>query len=246
MKDFKAYVENSKLLRLTVKVWSIFSKMQLEENQTVGIREFDISFMGINKNRFNVVRILENERTEFYTDESLSVIDITVGNAANLAHELSHVVYKHDKNQRKNYQNLTSNIHGIIKENESAIEYLNRDARTNFDKIIGYLCLADDDELTAKLAGFYVPHLLLKEKLKESDYYNKLKLIYNDMKVYKCSQEAIDAIIETEKEKKLISKHLSVNGFKNQLNSETIKSLIEEINEQGAKFVRIYEELLSI
>jgi hypothetical protein len=246
MKDFKEYVENSKLLGLTEKVWTVFSEMQLEENQIVGIREFDISFMGINKNRFNIVRIRENERTEFYTDERLSVIDITVGNVANLVHELSHVVYKNTENHRKYFGEMSEYIHKFIKYNESVIEYLKKPEITKYETIIGYLCLADDDELTAKLAGFYVPHILQNEKLKEFDYDKKLKQIYNDMKEFTCSQKEIDKILAIDKVVALISKHLSDNdnGFKNPLNSNAIETLIKEINDQGAKFIRIYNWLL--
>jgi response regulator of citrate/malate metabolism len=59
------------------------------------------------------------------------------------------------------------------------------------------------------------------------------------MKIFDCSQDEIDGIINTDKVKGLLSEHLNKS-----INSDTIKSLIKEINEQGAKFINIYEGLL--
>jgi len=242
MNDFKQYMENSKLLEIAEKVWPIFNEMQVNEDKTIGITEFEISINNKNKDHFNITKIDNNGKANFYTDKRLSVIDIKVSNAANLTHELSHVVYKYTENQRGNYGILAEYIHKILNDDKkSVIEYLKRDNISNYDKLIGYLCLADDDELTAKLAGFYIPHLLKGSELNEGDYYPSLKSIYNDMKTYKFSLTEIEEIIENDNEKQIISNYLG-NISKN---SETIRSLIKEINVQGAKFVSIYEGLLN-
>src|SRR5665647_299323 len=212
MNEFKQYVKDSKLLEIAKKVWTVFPEMEFGKDQA---KEIELTEFGINK--LKIQKIKEDAVAYFSPDE----YKVYASNASNLAHELSHVVYNYSKNQRKYFGGMQSYI---IDKKKILVEYLKSDNIKIYDKFIGYLCLADNDELTAKLAGFYVPHLF---KEKETDYYKKLKPIYNDMKEFTCSPNEIAEIIRLDKENKLISPHLSANGFKNPLDSNAIQTLIK-------------------
>ena len=245
MTEFKQYVIDSNLQEITELIWPSFNKMDSNTTKLFDIQKFGLSIDKLNINELKVTKIIEDKKNNARYS---GLNEIFAGNNISLPHEISHFIYRsnHKPEERDSYC-LTKHIIRVCKDANIAQninDFYNRDSISNNDKLIAYLYLADDNELTAKLSGLYVGSKLDNNEIKENDYYKKLKPIYIEMKEFTCSQKEIDEIIEADKVNGLISTHLRTNDFINPLNSNAIHTLIKEINEQGAKFVSIYESLI--
>ena len=166
-------------------------------------------------------------------------IEVNCGSAGGFAHEISHLVFKCKNKVESNSGVLTSHIlKKFYGYNPSIVKYFKIEKITDYDKLIGYLYLAEEDELVAKLAGFYVALKLDDKGLNETgDFVNGVCDLYSEMKIFKINSLEIE---KEEKAKGILSRFLK---SRIPLNSEIFKSLITNINTQGENFENKYKIL---
>jgi len=244
MENIQQYVKDTGILQITKMILTEFNEMKQGEVKIFDIAMYGIVFKNEEIYRLKVIKANRNTDREYFssTGPKDNLCIISAANPGGLAHEICHMVYKRTGDPKRFSRPLTHDhiVPFLIKNKlQNIVDYIN--AGTVYDKFIGYLYLADNEELTAKLTGFFVSiELTNSGKLEEDNYIIGLKQIYNSMKVLEMDEDTIQEILKTEKENRIISQHL----YLDKVNQETIRNLIIEINEQGSKFENIYRDLI--
>lgn len=240
MKNSKDFVIDPRVIEITLMIWPDLSVMRQGEEKVFDAGKYDITYLGERINQIKVIKLGETGGHE-NVDGAIKTDGfciITARGAGGLAHEISHLTYKNEGNPQTFSGPLVAHILPVIKDQGTIADYFGKLAPTEYDKLIGYLYLADEDELRAKLTGCYVGRLVTDNVSEHGDeYLESLVVIYSEMRTF---NPEIAEILEIEKEKNVISRHL---GSKGQVHSETISTLLEEIHNQGEKFLKIYHEL---
>jgi hypothetical protein len=239
----KANIDPS-VFKITEAVWPQVSGLATGESFFYNIDDYDIKRRGIKINQLKIVKIKEGPAhigiLAEERENGITYIKLECKGLGGLAHEISHLVYK-----RINFDTIPLSSHILSQCRRanvelSIIDYFQIEKITEFDKLVGYLYLADDDELTAKLVGFYA-----KVKINngatygQSDYSKGVKELYAKMKTFK-----IDAL-ETEKtdlKKGIISGYLKE---REPVTSIKIETLLKHINAQGENFEEKYKILFN-
>jgi len=242
MNEFKQYVVGSKLQEITELIWPTFNKMGSNTTESFDIQKFGLSIGDNPINELKVTKINEDDRPANYR----GLNKIFAGNRISLPHEISHFIYRcNHKPEERNSDPLTTHIISVCKNANIAQninDFYKRDSISNYDKLIAYLYLADENELTAKLAGLYVGSKLDTDKIKDDDddYYKGLNEIYNDITKFNIDENEIDTIVQIDTNKKSIYDHLREKT----VSANVIQDLIKEMKVLAKKYLDIYENIL--
>lgn len=241
MKNFEYYVNNTHLFDIAKLISPVFSDMGINTTKSFDIEKFGLSIGEYPINELIVTKIIEDKNN----NANYSGLNkIFAGNSISLPHEISHFIYRCNHNPEvKNSYPLTKHIIEVCNNANIAQninDFYKRDSISNYDKLIVYLYLADDNELTAKLAGLYVNAMLNEEKIEEDDYYKGINEIFNHIINFNIEENEIDKIVQIDTDKKIIYSHL----MKKNISANVIQDLIEGMKVLAKKYLDIYKGLL--
>ena len=237
MENLKKVGIDNGIWEISELIWRQLQKKQVGNHFTVDIDSFDLSVGSLKINLLEIKKIDEDiDRANVclvpINEIGIKKIIIEAGSAGGLAHEISHLVFKCKNGEERMSGLLTHHIMETCKTSgckKSITNYYRIKSLTNFDRLIGYLYLTDEDELIAKLAGFYIGAKLENKPFGEENYYVKgVKSIYTEMMTFEIDVREIN-----EQEEKIIVKYLNLQE---PINSEIIKTLVMKIHAQSESF----------
>ena len=238
MENLKKAGVDTRILEIAKMAWPHISEKQIGDHFFIDIDFYDLTMEYQKINQLEIEKIDENKNRAnvclFPVNENgINKIKIEAGSMGGLAHEISHLVFKCKKNEERMSGLLTEHIVKTCKTsgcNKLITNYFKIETLTKFDKLIGYLYLTDEDELIAKLAGFYIGAKLENKKLGEENKYVKgVKSLYAEMKTFE-----IDLMeIKKQGEKEMIVKYLNLRV---PINSKIVKTIVKNIHDQGVNF----------
>lgn len=159
-----------------------------------------------------------------------------------LAHELSHIINLNDFPT----ESLQEYIHSYCEKNKitscNIIHYNSKCKHLN-EKLVGYLYLAENDELIAKLTGFIHVDSNKVIEYKKSPFSEGVCEIYKEIQDLKITQKQFDEFIKFLSTNQSFScgyihnqliDHLKVTGF---------HEIKKYLNDQGNKFLKEYSKV---
>lgn len=237
MENLKKAGIDTRILKIAEMVLHQFVDNQIGNHFTVDIDSFDLSVGSLKINLLEIKKIDEDiDRANVclvpINENGINKIKIEAGSAGGLAHEISHLVFKCKNIGERMSILLTDHIGETC--NTSGCEilitnYFKIKTLTNFDKLIGYLYLSDEDELVAKLAGFYIGAKLINNKFGDvNKYVQEVKSIYSEMQVFD-----INVLEVNKQEENIIVEYLNL---REPINSDIIKAHLKKMHAQGESF----------
>lgn len=225
-------------LKLIDHAWACMTKNSLKIGDSVlcDISKFNLIFEGARIDNIKIQKIDENEKSRLHS------FVIYCKDKGGLAHELCHLVFLCKNKTQEQSNILTDHIIKILKQNsnQSNISFLDIPHLTDFDKLVYYLYLTEEDELIAKLVGHYV-----KFKTNQKNYHkSKRQSFYFDGRNFEIDDQTIQEIIDSSKQKDIIINYLNQNP-PTVIDSAAIKNLVKNINSQCEKYVEKYNLLFN-
>jgi hypothetical protein len=226
MKNIELKIKNL-ALEITVLLWPFIEKQSID----CEIKYDDIN-SGLSLEHKILKRLTikvideENERARYNNNV------IKCGSKGGLAHELVHLIFdKKNIHIKLNSKPLIDYIGGFFTSPSKAkiTEYINHYAKNDYDRIIGYLYLADEEELIAKATGFCVAK---KDNDNSDEYISSVLKIYDDMSKFRNSDNSIANNTQIDE---IVKESLAIAGAIN------INDIEKFINSQGKKFKEVLE-----
>ncbi len=219
---------------IATQFWPQIKRKAVGDKVVCDISNFRLSLEKI------VVNIIDEETTPPSAKIADGAISCNNLNAGSFAHECCHLIAGTRAAIKKEDQLTTP----ILEESKSKgyknriIEYVNSPLRKNYERLIAYLYLADEEELNAKLTGFYVGYMLGNTPTVADDKFitGVLELYKNMSNFHITTQD-----LETD-HSQMIRKYIERNPeLKIDFNSP--KSINDYIQKQGKTFVDKYKVL---
>jgi hypothetical protein len=229
MKKVKELKEISNLaIKIAENLWPFVDEQKLNSHKNYDISEYKLIFNSESIDTLNIKKISEGQ-SGFNQYSKL----ITCKGKGGLAHEICHFLFLLKRGKIDTSSNiLTDYIEEKCKSknvNFKIPAYLGI-CENDVEKAIGYLYLADNEEIISKITGFVVP----KESDQPSDFSKSISCFYDEMKTFKLNDKTL---ISKSEEAKTIEEYLQ--KFDNGRLKYDAGEITKYINSQGSFYFEL-------